>query len=485
MVTGTLPIPRYDGLVQVFDAGQDARGRPLGVRPRPAEQGDRTVAERQDRRDRDRGAAHRPRGAAAGPARVGGDRHDRAASGQGDALPADGDQGRHRREAPDGRRPTATPIPVQFNPTSLKIDAQQRRPAAARPPRPSGASSPNEGHATLTFDLEFDTAEGGPDGQPLDVRTRTQRRPAVRRAAAGQAEAGRRRGCGSSGARFIFDGIVTQLTEEIDYFSAGRDGRCGPRSASRSPSRTCASRRTPPAPGARDRHGGDGAGRRRATGPGSGPTPTPDTAPRAQDGESVQQALSRARRSTRRPGARRWPAWTARSGSRPGVQVQLDASVSAGAGLGVSAGFSAGLAAGASVGLSAAASAGLAAGVTAGVSAGAGLSVGAGASAGAGLSIGAGVSAGAGASAGAGVPAGGAVGAAAQASAGFALSAVGGGRRGGRRACSRPRPRPGSPRRAGRSRCRDRPPRRRPHRRPHRPPRRRMSGPRPGWTRGR
>ena len=49
MFAGTLPIPRYDGLVQVFAPNRKRRGRPLGVRPRPAEQGDRTGAERQDR----------------------------------------------------------------------------------------------------------------------------------------------------------------------------------------------------------------------------------------------------------------------------------------------------------------------------------------------------------------------------------------------------------------------------------------------------
>ena len=187
---------------------------------------------------------------------------------------------------------------MQFNPTSLKLDRNNDTSGGATT-RAQRRNQPNEGHATLTLELEYDTAEGGPDGQPLDVRTPTQE---VRQFAEPPPDAPKK----APPLRFLwgqfsFDGIVTRVGEEIDYFdSTGRALRAkvslsitGQDPALESNAKGSAART--------DRHTSQGD-----TGPGSTPAKNPDTALDAQDGESVQQAMSRAG-LTRPPGGRPWP----------------------------------------------------------------------------------------------------------------------------------------------------------------------------------
>ncbi len=294
------------------------------------------------------------------------------------------------------------PIPVQFNPTTLKVERTNDT-SGGSTTRAQRRNRPNEGHATLSLDLEYDTAEGGPDGEVLDVRVRTQDLRQFAEPPSGQPKEAPPRLRFVWG-NFSFDGIVSRISEEIDYFAA--DGTALRAKISLTiTGQDEAFESNATGPGARDDTGatapGGGssgpAGTGGGTGPGSGPTSTPNRAVDALDGESVQQALSRQGLD---PATWRsaMAGLDSPLGLGVGVQLQVDASISAGAGLGVSAGFSAGVSAGASVGLSAglsaAAGAGLAAGVTAGASAG--------------------------------FSAGGTVGASAQASASFALSAVGG-----------------------------------------------------------
>jgi hypothetical protein len=323
-------------------------------------------------------------------------------------------------EKPPTVQPDGDPITVQFNPTSLKIERSNDTSGGADT-RAQRRHRPNEGHATLSLDLEYDTAEGGPDGEPLDVRTLTQDLRQFTDPPKNDPKKAPPR------MRFIwgnltFDGIVTRISEDIDYFDG--DGLALRAKVSLTiTGQDEALESNAAGPGARQDDGTPPGGETNATGPGSKPSNKPDTAADAQDGESVQQALSRLGLD---PAAWR-SAMTGLSsplGLSAGVQLQVDASVTAGAGLGVTAGFSAGVTAGTSAGLSVAASAGLAAAVTAGVSAGAGVA--AGVTAGAGAASGLGLSAGAAAAAGAGLAGGGTVGASAQADTGFALAAVGG-----------------------------------------------------------
>ena len=303
-------------------------------------------------------------------------------------------------------------ITVQFNPTSLKIERSNNTSSGST----TGAQrrqQANEGHAVLSLDLEFDTAEGGPDGNPLDVRLKTAEirqfvEPPKDKTKSQHAPPRLRFVWG----KLVFDGIVTRVSEDLDYFSPeGLALRAKvslsiteqdlkfERNASGAPARTDSATR----PG-----GGQGS-----TGPNAPPTGNPDKAFAAQDGESLQQLLSRLGLDPE--------TWrTAMAGLdsplslTAGSQVQLSADAAAGVGIGESAGFSAGLSA----------SAGISAG--AGVSADAAVTAAAGLSAGAAVGVGAGISAGANLDVAAGLAAGGAIGISAEAAAGFTLSAAGG-----------------------------------------------------------
>jgi hypothetical protein len=330
-----------------------------------------------------------------------------------------------------GKDPTPTFQPekngafeVQFNPTSLRITRQNNIDHGATTTKSVKRQNPSVQPATLTFDLEFDSAEDAEpppagsqaSGTPtssgphaVDVRTKTliirqfaepsndkptSPPPPVR----------------FIWGTFVFTGLVTQITEDLDYFSS--DGR--PLRAKVSVTITeknpeweakltgAAARGQPAAT-----RNGSGEG----SGPGSAPATNPDTAALAQAGESLQQLLSRLNAD---PAT--WRAAMAGLSSplglAAGAQVQLAAGVSASAGLGASAGFA--------LGANASASATL--GAALGISAAAGASI----SAGAGLNAGAGFSAGAGASASADFTAGGGVAVNAAAAAGFSLAEGGG-----------------------------------------------------------
>ncbi|HEY3544645.1 MAG TPA: hypothetical protein VGK17_00975 [Propionicimonas sp.] len=256
-------------------------------------------------------------------------------------------------------KPSFTPDPkgtyeVQFNPTTLKLTRSNNVDKGASTTNTQKRQVPSVQPATLTFDLEFDTAEGDGQGKPKDVRdlTRIVRQfteptrekpteppPAVR----------------FDWGTFRFQGIVTQLTEDLDYFSP--DGR--PLRAKVSVTIT---EQNPEweagevGPGARDARaaGGAAAATRPSspggaavpagvpgTGPGSSATPNPVSTALAQAGESVQQLLTRLDAD---PAT--WRSAMAGLDSplslTAGAQVQLGASVSASASASASASFGVG-----------------------------------------------------------------------------------------------------------------------------------------------
>ena len=262
-------------------------------------------------------------------------------------------------DKPSTLQPVGDPIPVQFNPTSLKLERSNDTSTGAVT-RAQRRQQPNEGHVTLSLELVFDTAEGGPDGKPMDVRTLTaglrqfaepdphhpkDARPALR----------------FMWGHFTFTGVVSRIGEELDYFASdgtalrakvslsltGQDEKF--EASKTGPGSRDDTRSTPP--GAEPPN----------SGPGAPPTSNPNQAAAAQAGESVQQLLTRlgADPSTWRSAM---AGLTTPLGLTAGAQVQLDASISAGAGVGVSAGFSAGASAGFAGGLGAGGSVGVAAG---------------------------------------------------------------------------------------------------------------------------
>jgi hypothetical protein len=331
-------------------------------------------------------------------------------------------------------------VDVQFNPTSLKI-SRTNNPDSAKTTQGQKRQHTAPQPATLTFDLEFDTAEiaDGGTGKAKDVRSLTAE---VRKFVSPQKT--------DAPPRILFEwgplrfpGIVTNLTEDIDYFAP--DGT--PLRAKLSLTITeqdLAFEANAVGPGAASFNNATKPGQPPpGSTPGTSGTGSPTSVQRANDGDSVQQVLTR---SGADPAAWRsaMNGLTNPVGLAAGAEVQLDAGISAGAslsagagaslgvgaGLGVSAGFSASADVSAEAALGGALGIGASAGVSAGFAAGFGASVEAGASAG----FGAAVSGGAAAELSAiaslggsvGVTAGGSVGASEQMSAGFVLAAGGG-----------------------------------------------------------
>jgi hypothetical protein len=122
-----------------------------------------------------------------------------------------------------GARPTPRTdraVKVQFNPSSLRLQLSSNldggQTVGHQDKRFLGTSP-----ATLSFDLVFDTADEGTTGAPRDVRARTtqvtrfmlpeqlggakQTQPPVR----------------FTWGTFVFDGVMTSATEDIDLFSEG------------------------------------------------------------------------------------------------------------------------------------------------------------------------------------------------------------------------------------------------------------------------
>jgi hypothetical protein len=320
-------------------------------------------------------------------------------------------------------------FPVQFNPTSLKITQQNNVDEGGATTQTQRRQNPSTQSATLSFDLEFDTAEEIGEGGPVDVRTKT----LIIRQFAEPA--------GSKGkdpppllkfiwGTFTFVGIVTQLTEDIDLFSPeGRPIRAKV-SVTVKEVRLDLEGKTAGA-GARTGEGATPPGEPNpASGaPGTPPAPNPDTAALAQLGESLQQLLARlnADPATWRAAMRGLDSPLALAA---GAQVQLTASASAGLGLGVTAGFAAGLAVGGTASLAGALGVGGGIGIGGRIGVSGGVGVAGDAAVGGGVGGGFGVSAGAEVSGGfvaaAGVSAGGGVAVGGVAAAGFALAEGGG-----------------------------------------------------------
>lgn len=230
-------------------------------------------------------------------------------------------------------------VQVQFNPTSLKLERNNDTSGGAAS-RAQRRNRPNEGHAKLNVELEFDTAEGGPDGSALDVRTKTQYVRQFVEPPKGHPKKAPPRIRFEWGT-FRFDGIVDHLSEEIDYFDAhGMPLRAKVTLAITGQDPAYESNAS--GPGARNKDTATKpGGTQESTGPNANPTRNPTQAVAAQDGESVQQLLTRQGAD---PAAWRtaMAGLTSPLALTAGAQVQLGASATSGAGVGAAAGFDAG-----------------------------------------------------------------------------------------------------------------------------------------------
>ncbi|MEU9372823.1 hypothetical protein AB0D94_03465 [Streptomyces sp. NPDC048255] len=247
-------------------------------------------------------------------------------------------------------------VPVQFNPASLRISRNNETDRGGTTTRTQKRQHPAQEGSTLTFDLEFDTAEQRSGGQYVDVRRWTALvRQFVEPPKDSPADP-------PPVVRFVwgtlrYNGIVTQVNEELDYFAP--DGT--PLRAKVGVTvveQNFAYEAHEEGPGARDTTAATEPGAPRAgAAPGTAGTARPQRVVQAQDGESAQQLLSRLGLDP--------AAWRgAMSGLdspltlAAGASVRLGAEVSAGltatAGLQLSAGFAGAVAATSVGGLSAA-----------------------------------------------------------------------------------------------------------------------------------
>ncbi|MEV2227878.1 hypothetical protein AB0H69_04705 [Streptomyces phaeochromogenes] len=248
------------------------------------------------------------------------------------------------------------PVPVQFNPATLRISRNNNVDRGGTTTKTQKRQHPAQEGATLTFDLEFDTAEQRADSQYVDVRRWTALvRQFVEPPPTKPADP-------PPVVRFVwgtlrFNGIVTQVNEELDLFAP--DGT--PLRAKVGVTiveQNFAYEAHDEGPGRLDTRGASEPGAPQpGIQPGSSGTDRPRQVVRAQEGESAQQLLARLGHDP--------AAWRAAMNGldspltlAAGAAVQLGAEVSAGtgtaAGARLSAGFAGGPAATSAAGLAAA-----------------------------------------------------------------------------------------------------------------------------------
>lgn len=233
-------------------------------------------------------------------------------------------------------REVGTPVPVQFNPASLRLqmtNANEGGEARARQRQQHTGS----GATTLTLDLHFDTADEGTTREPVNVRDKT---ALVRRfllPAEGSSEPPPR--VRFHWGDFIFDGIVNSCTEELDLFSSGGvplRAKCS-LSIKEQDSRFAANER---GPGSADTAGATPPGGS-AGAPGTSGSGGDRTAP-ALEGESLADFAARMGLDPE--------AWRGLAAGldlslslEAGLELDFSASLSASLGIGVSAGIEAGV----------------------------------------------------------------------------------------------------------------------------------------------
>ncbi|MEU6863234.1 hypothetical protein ABZ924_08185 [Streptomyces sp. NPDC046876] len=248
-------------------------------------------------------------------------------------------------------------LAVQFNPTSLRISRANNVDRGGATTKSQKVQHPAQEGSTLTFDLEFDTAEQRGNGGHVDVRRWT---ALVRQFVEPPPQ---KASDPPPPVRFVwgtlrYNGIVTQVTEELDHFAP--DGT--PLRAKVSVvivEQNFAYQAHAEGPGARDSRAATEAGDQGAgAAPGTAGTNRPRQVVQARDGESAQQLLARLGRDP--------AAWRgAMSGLdsplalAAGASVRLGAEVEAGFAGAAAAGLTAGFAAGAAVASAAALAAAL------------------------------------------------------------------------------------------------------------------------------
>jgi hypothetical protein len=229
-------------------------------------------------------------------------------------------------------------FPVQFNPATLKISRRNNVDRSGTTAKTQKAQRPSSEPATLTFDLEFDTAEQGTARERVDVRkwTALVRQFVELPPAPGK---GPPPAVQFQWGSLVFKGIIEQLTEELDHFAP--DGTPLHAKVNVTISEQDFALEALQGEAAKDAKAArDPGATNPGTSPGSSGTDKPVQVVDALDGESAQQLLSRLGKDP--------AAWRAAMsdldsplGLTAGEAVPLGIEVDAGPGIGVTAHFTA------------------------------------------------------------------------------------------------------------------------------------------------
>jgi Contractile injection system tube protein len=253
-------------------------------------------------------------------------------------------------------------VPVQFNPASLKISRRNNVDRGGVTASTQKRQHPSQENSTLSFELEFDTAEQGSGEQYVDVRRWT---ALIRQFVEPPPD---RPGDPPPAVRFAwgtlrYDGIIEEVTEDLDYFAPDgtplhakvgvsiKEQDFQYESNAQGPGKRDARRAADPGGTATTSPGaGSGQGPPPGTAPGSSGTRQPERVVQAQAGESVQELLAREGLDP--------AAWRAAMQDldnplalAAGASIQIGAEISAGVGIGLSAGFASGSAPGSAAAL--------------------------------------------------------------------------------------------------------------------------------------
>ncbi|WP_433157880.1 hypothetical protein [Kribbella sp. CA-247076] len=181
-------------------------------------------------------------------------------------------------------------ISVQLNPATLKITRRNNVDRGGVTTGTQKAQHPSQEHATLAFDLEFDTSEQEANGEHVDVRQWTalvRQFVEVPKNSATAAPAVR-----FAWGRLIFDGIVDQVTEDLDFFAP--DGTALHAKVSLSISeQDITFEAMDSGNGKRDQKAATDPSAAGGAAPGNSGTRDPQNIVQAHEGESAQQVLAR------------------------------------------------------------------------------------------------------------------------------------------------------------------------------------------------
>ena len=247
-------------------------------------------------------------------------------------------KGKAAKNKPAKVRPDGIALPVQFNPATLKISRRNNVDRSGATTKTQKAQRPSSEPATLTFDLEFDTAEQGTATERVDVRKWTALlRQFVEPPPAPSSDP-------PPAVEFrwgslVFKGIVEQLSEELDHFAP--DGTPLHAKVNVTISEQDFALEATKGPAVKDSKAARDPGETNpGTAPGNRGTDTPLELVDALDGESAQQLLSRLGKDP--------AAWRAAMsdldsplGLAAGATVPLGVEVDAGPGVGLTAHFTA------------------------------------------------------------------------------------------------------------------------------------------------